>query len=146
MLKEFQRLLKKQGIKYYIVPTNDDHLSEMIEPHFQTRAYLSGFNGSAGTLLVTPTNAYLWTDGRYFIQAAKQLNDGVELMKMGQKGVPTLFEFLSNHVKEHYRQGVLIKCPKEMRGKCLGAVAVLKHKINTDPKQKITLMVDINPY
>ena len=100
MLKEFQRLLKKQGIKYYIVPTNDDHLSEMIEPHFQTRAYLSGFNGSAGTLLVTPTNAYLWTDGRYFIQAAKQLNDGVELMKMGQKGVPTLFEFLSNHVKD----------------------------------------------
>ena len=53
---------------------------------------------------------------------------------------------LSNHVKEHFRQGVLIKCPKEMRGKCLGAIAVLKHKINTDPKQKITLMVDINPY
>ncbi|MEG0367490.1 MAG: aminopeptidase P family N-terminal domain-containing protein, partial [Coprobacillus sp.] len=99
MIKEFQKLLKEKNINYYIVLTDDDHQSENVGSHFQSRAYLSGFNGSAGTLLVTQDNAYLWTDGRYFIQAAKQLEDGIELMKMAQKDVPTLVEFLTNQVK-----------------------------------------------
>ncbi|MBS5112297.1 MAG: aminopeptidase P family protein [Coprobacillus cateniformis] len=99
MIKEFQKLLKEKQIDYYIVPTDDDHQSETVGEHFQSRAYLSGFTGSAGTLLVTPNDAYLWTDGRYFIQAAKQLEEGITLMKMAQKGVPTLLEFLAEHVK-----------------------------------------------
>ena len=100
MIKEFQELLKRKNIDYYIVPTDDDHQSEVVGEYYQARAYLSGFNGSAGTLLVKQDAAYLWTDGRYFIQAAKQLEDGIELMKMGQKGVPTLIEFLSQDVKD----------------------------------------------
>ena len=100
MIKEFQNLLKEEGINYYIIPTDDDHSSETVGAHYQARAYLSGFTGSAGVLLVTQDNAYLWTDGRYFIQAAKQLKDGIELMKMGQKGVPTLLQFLVKNVKE----------------------------------------------
>ena len=99
MIKEFQELLKEKQIDYYIVPTDDDHQSETVGEHFQSRAYLSGFTGSAGTLLVTLDSAYLWTDGRYFIQAAKQLEEGITLMKMAQKGVPTLLEFLAEHVK-----------------------------------------------
>ncbi|MCD7949789.1 MAG: aminopeptidase P family protein [Erysipelotrichaceae bacterium] len=99
MIREFQKLLKEKHIDYYIVPTDDDHQSEMVGDYYQVRAYLSGFDGSAGTLLVTPSGAYLWTDGRYFIQAAKQLEDGITLMKMRQKGVPTILEFLSEHVK-----------------------------------------------
>ena len=99
MIKEFQELLKEKQIDYYIVPTDDDHQSETVGKHFQSRAYLSGFTGSAGTLLVTLDSAYLWTDGRYFIQAAKQLEEGITLMKMAQKGVPTLLEFLAEHVK-----------------------------------------------
>lgn len=98
MIKEFQTLLKEKGIQYYIVLTDDDHQSEVVGDYFQSRAYLSGFNGSAGILLVSQDNAYLWTDGRYFIQAEKQLKDGVQLMKMAQKGVPTLLEFLSTHI------------------------------------------------
>lgn len=101
MIKNFQNLLKEFHIDYYIVPTDDDHQSENVGAYYQARAYLSGFNGSAGTLLVTPNSAYLWTDGRYFIQAAKQLKDGIKLMKMGQKGVPTLLEFLQDNVKDH---------------------------------------------
>lgn len=100
MIKEFQKLLKEKNIDYYIVPTDDDHSSENVGEHFQSRAYLSGFTGSAGTLLVKQDAAYLWTDGRYFIQAAKQLKEGITLMKMAQKGVPTLLEFLSEDVKE----------------------------------------------
>ncbi len=100
MIKEFQELLKEKHIDYYIVPTDDDHQSEMVGDYYQVRAYLSGFDGSAGTLLVTPENAYLWTDGRYFIQAAKQLEDDITLMKMRQKGVPTILEFLCEHVED----------------------------------------------
>lgn len=101
MIKEFQKLLKEKKIDYYIVPTDDDHQSETVGEHYQARAYLSSFTGSAGTLIVTPQTAYLWTDGRYFIQAAKELKDGIELMKMRQKGVPTLLEFLKQHVQDH---------------------------------------------
>lgn len=101
MIKDFQNLLKEKNIDYYIVPTDDDHQSENVGAYYQTRAYLSGFNGSAGTLLVTQDSAYLWTDGRYFIQAAQQLKDGITLMKMGQKGVPTLLEFLIQNIKEN---------------------------------------------
>lgn len=100
MIKEFEKLLKEKNIDFYIVPTDDDHQSEIVGAYYQARAYLSGFTGSAGTLIVTQDNAYLWTDGRYFIQAAKQLKDGIQLMKMGQKGVPTIQEFLKAHVKD----------------------------------------------
>lgn len=101
MIKEFQELLKKEKINFYIVPTDDDHQSEMVGDHYQVRAHLSGFTGSAGTLVVTPTKSYLWTDGRYFIQAAKELEDGIELMKMAQKGVPTIQEFLIQNIQEN---------------------------------------------
>ena len=100
MLKEFQQLLKDKNIQFYIVPTDDDHQSETVGDYYQARAYLSGFTGSAGTLLVMQDEAYLWTDGRYFIQAAKELYEGITLMKSGQKGVPTLLEFLKDHVQK----------------------------------------------
>lgn len=100
MLKEFQQLLKDKNIQFYIIPTDDDHQSETVGDYYQARAYLSGFTGSAGTLLVMQDEAYLWTDGRYFIQAAKELYEGITLMKSGQKGVPTLLEFLKDHVQK----------------------------------------------
>ena len=86
--------MQKEKIDMYLVPTADFHQSEYVGTYFKTRAWLSGFTGSAGTLLVTMDGAYLWTDGRYFIQAAKQLEGtGVTLMKMGEEGVPTVEEF-----------------------------------------------------
>ncbi len=100
MLKQLQNKLKENKINYYIIPTDDDHQSEIVGDYYQVRSYISGFDGSAGTLIVTQDNAYLWTDGRYFIQAAKQLKEGIQLMKMGQKGVPTIPEFLKSHVKD----------------------------------------------
>ena len=105
MIKEFQKLLKEKNIDYYIVPTDDDHQSETVGNFYQARAYLSGFNGSAGTLLVKQDTAYLWTDGRYFIQAAKQLEDGITLMKMAQKDVPTLLEWTNNELSICFTNG-----------------------------------------
>ena len=80
--------------------------------------------------------------------AAHKIRQDLQIM-LGQEMAHNIYQpqaLLSNHLKEHYRQGIIIKCPKEMRGKCLGAASVLKQKINTDAKQQFTLMVDINPY
>ena len=69
----------------YLVPTADFHESEYVGEHFACRKYITGFTGSAGIALIMKDWAGLWTDGRYFVQAAAELKDsGVELMKMGQ--------------------------------------------------------------
>jgi Xaa-Pro aminopeptidase len=100
-IEELQKLLKEKHLSYYIVPTDDDHQSEMVGDFYQFRAYLSHFTGSAGTLLVSPTEAWLWTDGRYFIQAEEQLPDNVTLMKSRMPNVPTLTEFLVENMEEN---------------------------------------------
>lgn len=93
--------MKSRGIDAYVVVTDDFHASEYVGAFFKARAWLSGFTGSAGTLVVLPESAALWTDGRYFLQAAQQLADsGIELMRDGQSGVPTLADFLRDNVPE----------------------------------------------
>ena len=90
-LKALRTLMDKKGIDYYVVPTADFHQSEYVGEHFKARSFITGFTGSAGTAVIGKTEARLWTDGRYFIQAAGQLKDTtVELMKMGEPGVPEL--------------------------------------------------------
>ena len=92
---ELRKLMEEEGMDAYFVPSGDFHNSEYVNAFFRTRAFLSGFTGSAGELLVTADGAWLWTDGRYFLQAARQLEgSGIELMKMGEEGVPTVAEFL----------------------------------------------------
>ena len=93
--------MKECGIRYYIIPTSDFHNSEYVNDYFKCREFMSGFTGSNGSLLVTMETAYLWTDGRYFIQAAKELEGSdIFLMKMGVEGVPTLLGYLDSHVQE----------------------------------------------
>ena len=88
-----RKQMKEHGIDVYVIPTADFHQSEYVGEHFKARAYVTGFTGSAGTAVVTLDEAKLWTDGRYFIQAANQLADsGVELMKMGEPNVAKLTE------------------------------------------------------
>ncbi len=93
--------MKAHGIDLYMVPSNDFHGSEYLSSHFKCRSYLSGFTGSAGTLVVTADWAGLWTDGRYFIQAAQQLEgSGIDLMKMGEPGVPTINEYIEKNLRK----------------------------------------------
>lgn len=100
-LERLRGLMKERGVYAYIVGSEDFHSSEYVGEYFRLREYLSGFTGSAGTLVVTLDEARLWTDGRYFIQAERQLSgSGIELMRQGEKGVPTIEEFLISAMPE----------------------------------------------
>ena len=100
-LTKLRTKMEEKGIDLYVVPTADFHQSEYVGEHFKARKFITGFSGSAGTAVITKTEARLWTDGRYFIQAAAQLEGTtVELMKMGEPGVPTLTEYLSEAIPE----------------------------------------------
>ena len=93
--------MEKEGINVYIVPTSDFHDSEYVSPYFEARKFLSGFTGSAGTLVVSREEAALFTDGRYFIQAENQLSgSGIILMKAGEEGVPTVREYVKKILPE----------------------------------------------
>ena len=100
--KRIQMLRQKmaeRGITIYVVPTSDFHESEYVGDYFKARKFITGFTGSAGTAVITMDQAGLWTDGRYFIQAAAQLaNSEVELFKMGEENVPTVIEFIRDHL------------------------------------------------
>ena len=90
-----RRLMEDRGYDMYLIPTDDNHQSEYVGEHFKARAFITGFTGSSGTAVITQTEAGLWTDGRYFIQAENQLaGSGVTLFKMGEKDVPTVEEYV----------------------------------------------------
>ena len=98
-LDALRQEMKKENIQAYIVPTSDDHDTEYVCSHFMSRSYLSGFTGSAGTLVVGLDQAALWTDGRYFIQAKDQLaGSGIDLMKMGVEGTPSISAYIVDHL------------------------------------------------
>ncbi len=98
-LTALRAAMAAHGVDFCMVPTDDFHGSEYVGSHFKGRSWVSGFTGSAGTLLAGRDWAGLWTDGRYFIQAAQQLaGSGIDLMKMGEPGVPTLTEYLEKHL------------------------------------------------
>ena len=100
-LARLRREMAQRGMDGYVVVTDDFHGSEYVGDFFMARAYLSGFTGAAGTLVVLPDRAALWTDGRYFLQAAEQLaGSTIELMRMGQPGVPAIGAFLAQHLPE----------------------------------------------
>lgn len=96
-LQKLRELMAQRGVDAYLVPTSDFHLSEYVDGYFKCRRFLTGFTGSAGTAVVTADAACLWTDGRYFVQAAKELaGSGFTLMKMGEDGVPEIADYLAD--------------------------------------------------
>lgn len=100
-IRKLQQILASNQIDAYIIPTADEHSSEYISARYKVREYFTGFTGSAGTLLVTQNKSFLWTDGRYHIQATKQLEGKpITLMKQGLPNVPTIEEFLQENLSK----------------------------------------------
>lgn len=99
--------MKEAGIDAVIIPQADPHMGEYISSHWQIRRWFSGFSGSAGTLVVTADAALLWTDSRYFLQAAQQLEgSGIELMKDGLASTPSITDYLGGHLGDGATVGV----------------------------------------
>jgi Xaa-Pro aminopeptidase len=101
-LAKLRAVMAEKSIDYYMIPTADFHNSEYVSDYFKVREYFSNFTGSNGTLLVWKDGAGLWTDGRYFIQAEKEL-EGTEIVlyRMQDEGVPTIEEFLKESISSH---------------------------------------------
>lgn len=100
-LQALREAMGREGIDYYMIPTADFHNSEYVNDYFKVREYFSNFTGSNGTLVVWKDGAGLWTDGRYFIQAERELEGtAIELFRMQEEGVPTIREFLGKNMKE----------------------------------------------
>ncbi|MDD2980257.1 MAG: aminopeptidase P family protein [Hespellia sp.] len=94
--------MEKREMDAYMIPSDDYHQSEYVGNYFRAREYISGFTGSAGTVVVGLDWAGLWTDGRYFIQAEQQLTgSGIELFRAGEDGVPTIEEYLAEKLPEN---------------------------------------------
>ena len=100
-IRSLQEKMKEEKIDYYLIPTADYHNSEYVNEFFKVRQYFSGFTGSNGSLVISRSQAGLWTDGRYFIQAEKELSgSGITLFRMQEEGVPTIEEYLAQNMKE----------------------------------------------
>lgn len=100
-LEQLRSLMAERKIDAYIIPTSDPHQSEYLSDHYKEREFISGFTGSAGTAVITPNEAKVWTDSRYFLQAEKELSSSeFELMKMSDENYPTVEEYLDQNVSE----------------------------------------------
>lgn len=104
LLREY---MKEMALSAFIVPSNDPHFGEYIQDHFNCRAWISGFTGSAGTVVVTHREAALWTDSRYFIQAERELQDtGIELKRLRMPGTETVEAWLQSKLEPNQSVGI----------------------------------------
>jgi Xaa-Pro aminopeptidase len=100
-IERLRATMKENQLSAYIIPSFDSHQSEYVAEYFKAREWISGFTGSAGTVVITLNKAILWADGRYYIQAEKQLSDtGIKLFRIGQPKVPTYIEFLKKELNQ----------------------------------------------
>ena len=99
-LEKLRSLMEREGIDYFVIPTSDPHMSEYVLDRYKSRVYMTGFTGSAGYAVVTQNEALLWADGRYHVQAEKQIEGSdFKLMKWGLEGVDFYDEWLKKNVK-----------------------------------------------
>ncbi|MEM8586280.1 MAG: aminopeptidase P family protein [Bacteroidota bacterium] len=142
-LRALRQAMQQANIDAYLVPSTDPHMSEYVAPRWQGRSWLSGFTGSAGTLIVTHNWAGLWTDSRYFIQAERELEDsGIELMKLRVAHTPEYKNWLIDNLKPGQSLGYAGNClsisaARDIDGK------MAKNGIHTDATQD--LLEDVWP-
>ena len=133
-ITSLRAIMKREGIDYYYIPTADFHESEYVVEYFKARKFITGFTGSAGVAVIGQEEAWLWTDGRYFIQAAAQIEgSGFGLMKMGQEGVPTVMQYLGEKLQEGQCIGFDARVVNTNDAKEFAKIAAKKHgSLKTD--------------
>lgn len=137
-LTALRAAMARKGVSAVIIPQTDPHQSEYLADHWQVRRFFSGFNGSAGDLVVTADQALLWTDSRYFIQAAAQLDGtGIVLMKDGLPDTPTQISWLLANLPENAEVGVDSKVYNMTAFDSLAADLSVKHirVVDFDPAE-----------
>ena len=98
-IESLRKVMKEKHIDAFIIPSSDNHGSEYVSEYFRVRAWISGFTGSAGTVVITLKEAHLWTDGRYFLQAADQIKESeFVLERMGEPGVKTYTQWIVDNL------------------------------------------------
>ncbi|KAH7924378.1 Creatinase/aminopeptidase [Leucogyrophana mollusca] len=138
-LANLRELMKKpeNNVKAFVVPSEDQHSSEYLAQCDERRAFISGFNGSAGCAVVTLKDAFLFTDGRYFLQAEQQLDRNWKLMKQGLLDVPSWQDFLSKHLEQGTRIGV--------DSSLISAVDAESLKKSLEPRKSELVALEKNP-
>lgn len=127
-IAKLRALMAERGIDIYVVPTADDHISEYVGEHYKCRAFMTGFTGSAGTAVITADEAGVWTDGRYFVQAAAQVEGScVKLFRIAEPDVPEVSEY----VEEKLRAGGVIGYD----GTCMAANEATEYAKIAEKKQ-----------
>ena len=141
-LTDLRELMRREHLAAFIFPSTDPHQGEYVPDHWKGREFISGFNGSAGTAVVTMTSAALWTDSRYFLAAEEQLK-GTEyqLMKLKMEGTPTIAEWLGQELTSSTEVGIDGWCSSANEVKALIA-DLRKHggitlRTNLDPLKQI---------
>ena len=105
-LEALRASMKKNKIDMYLIPMSDFHSSEYVTDYFKETEFLTGFTGENATVVVTQTKSGLWTDGRFFIQAKRELKgSGTTLFEMGEEGVPTVSEYVKKNLKANQTLG-----------------------------------------
>lgn len=100
-VERLREKMAQYGMDAYVIPTSDSHQSEYVSDYFKFRGYISGFTGSAGTVVIFKDEAGLWTDGRYYIQAGRQLEgSGIDLFRAADDGVPSYEEYIAKKIPE----------------------------------------------
>lgn len=116
-LNKVREIMKKNKVDVYVVPTGDYHISEYSGDYFKEREYITGFTGSAGTAVICADEAVLFTDGRYYVQAQRQLEgSSIELMRMGSEGVPDIYEYCRSRLGKGKKIGFDGRCLEAKQG------------------------------
>ena len=106
-LAALREAMKANGVDVYLIPVGDPHASEYMPDHYTALTYFSGFHGENSNFVVTMTESAVWADGRYFVQAEKEIaGTEIQLMKMGEPGVPTVEEYCAKVVPENGKLGL----------------------------------------
>ena len=140
-IESLRAYMKSEGITMVMIPTSDPHDSEYVGDHYKFREWLTGFTGSNAKVIVTGEEAGLWTDGRYFIQAANELEgSGIILFREREPGVPTVKEYVKSHISSGDVFAVDGRLITAKEGEDLGAVlseAGAVFKVDADPASAV---------